>query len=164
MSKIKLNKKRQVQVERDSDGEPIAKEQIKYKYIVIAPRGLAAEDRSKMLDQMSSLGMTEAGISESQEVFKDKDRITQIEQAASQQLKALFKVSESSQSGAVGETKLEKLSRLLGKSSKAQEEDHPMQEQNSEDDIFEEQSEKEADKIRVEAAKSESAVSEDDIF
>lgn len=43
VSKIKLNKKRQIHVERDAEGEPIVKEQIKN--IVIAPRGLAHEDR-----------------------------------------------------------------------------------------------------------------------
>lgn len=47
VSKIKLNKKRQALVERDDDGEPIIKDQI-YN-IVIAPRGLADEDRKNMI-------------------------------------------------------------------------------------------------------------------
>ncbi len=78
--------------------------------------------------------------------------------AAAQKLKAMF--AETHQP----ETSLEKISRLLGKQSKAQDEDQQMEEQNSEEDLFEEPSEHEDQQEPVKTAKSESAVSEDDIF
>lgn len=78
--------------------------------------------------------------------------------AAARKLKAIF--AETNQP----ETSLEKISRLLGKQRKAQDEDQQMEEQNSEEDLFEEPSENEDQPEPVKTAKSESVVSEDDIF
>lgn len=82
ISKIKLNKKRQAHVEVDSDGEPVLKHNRQVTNIVIAPRGLSAEDRMQMLKQMSFYGLQEARIPDSQIAFADKDEVTNIEQIA----------------------------------------------------------------------------------
>ena len=63
------------------------------------------------------------------------------------------------------ETKLEKISRILSKQGKAQEEDKKMEDSDSEEDRLKEPSENEDQQKVVQAAKSEdSVVSEDDIF
>ena len=79
---------------------------------------------------------------------------------AAHKLKAMFKVVELQQP----ETSLEKISRLLGKQSKAQDEDQQMEEQKSEEDLFKEPSEHEDQQEPFRTEKSESVVSEDDIF
>lgn len=107
------------------------------------------------MNQISSLGLTEAAIPEKSILFPNKDDVKQIEIAAAQKLKALFKVTE---------TNLEKISRILGQSSKSQ--DQQMEGQNSQDNLIEEVSDSEQeDQPEPERnAKSESVVSEDDIF
>lgn len=89
-----------------------------------------------------------------------------MEKDASKKLKSMFKVEETKRPlSSGGETNLERITRILAKSNQEVQEDHPMDDEKSDEEIVADASEEIVDqKQPVQTAKSESVVSEDDIF
>lgn len=69
-------------------------------------------------------------------MFEKKEQVTEIEKSAAEKLKALFRVEETKRPTSSGaESNLEKITKILAKSSKEVQEDHSMGEDQSEEEI-----------------------------
>ena len=97
ISKIKLNKKRLVQMDAvDSEGEPINKAVRQANQIFAAPRGMTVEDSKQVKNSLLDLHI-KSQVSSSNVIFGDKSELVAAQEVFDKETKVLFKAEEPSQ-------------------------------------------------------------------